>query len=134
MHWRKNWKRSDLGFASIIDKLPHVRGKLRENVELAPFTWFRVGGPAQVLFMPADEADLALFLPQIPDDIPVHILGVASNTLVRDGGVPGITIRFGPAFGKVEDLGKARIKAGTACLDATAAETYVCGGSQPTRR
>ncbi len=94
-----------------------MRGNLRENVELAPYTWFRVGGAAQVFFMPKDEADLALFLPQVPDDIPVQVLGVASNTLVRDGGVPGVTIRLGPAFGKVETLEGGHIQAGAACLD-----------------
>lgn len=111
-----------MDFPALIDQLPGVRGKLRENVELAPYTWFRVGGPAQVLFMPKDEADLALFLPQIPDDIPIHVLGVASNTLVRDGGVPGITIRLGPSFGQVEALVENRIRAGAACLDANLAK------------
>lgn len=128
MRWPTNWKRSDLGFPSILDQLPTTRGKLRENVDLAPYTWFRVGGPAQILFLPADEADLALFLPQVPDDIPLQILGVASNTLVRDGGVPGITIRLGPTFGKVVALGENRIKAGTACLDASLAKKAASAG------
>ena len=105
-----------------------MRGKLRENVVLAPYTWFRVGGVAQILFMPADEADLALFLPQISVDIPVQILGVASNTLVRDGGIPGITIRLGPAFGKVDILGNSKLKAGAACLDATVAKKAAKAG------
>lgn len=106
-----------MNFPSILKYLPEVRGSLRENVPLAPYTWFRVGGAAQVFFMPKDEADLALFLPQVPSDIPVQILGVASNTLVRDGGVPGITIRLGPAFGKVEKIGDDMIRARAACLD-----------------
>lgn len=105
-----------------------MRGKLRENVALAPYTWFRVGGEAQVFFIPADEADLALFLPQVPDDIPVQILGVASNTLVRDGGVPGITIRLGPAFGQVKLMDDSYIQAGTACLDATLAKKAASAG------
>lgn len=117
-----------MSFPSIIDQLPKVRGKLRENVPLAPYTWFRVGGVAQILFMPADEADLALFLPQVPADIPIQILGVASNTLVRDGGVPGITIRLGPGFGKVEVLKKSWISAGAACLDATLAKKAAKAG------
>lgn len=111
-----------MGFPSIIEQLPEVRGKLRENVPLAPYTWFRVGGVAQILFLPADEADLALFLPQVPIEIPIQILGVASNTLVRDGGVPGITIRLGPSFGKVKIQKDSWISAGAACLDATLAK------------
>ena len=105
-----------------------MRGSLRENVPLAPYTWFRVGGAAQVFFMPKDEADLALFLAQTPADIPVQVLGVASNTLVRDGGVPGVTIRLGPAFGKVEALGGAKIKAGAACLDSVLAKKCAKAG------
>ncbi|MBL4869792.1 MAG: UDP-N-acetylmuramate dehydrogenase [Robiginitomaculum sp.] len=110
-----------MSFPTLLPRLPKVRGSLRENIELAPYSWFRVGGPAQVLFMPKDEADLALFLPQIPKDIPVQVLGVASNTLVRDGGVPGITIRLGPAFGKVEREGD-NIRVGAACLDGVLAK------------
>lgn len=102
---------------ALIDQLPEVRGKLSANVPLAPYTWFRVGGPAEVFFMPKDEADLAHFLSSTPDDIPVQVLGVASNTLVRDGGVPGVTVRLGPAFGKVTIEGKTRLRAGTAALD-----------------
>ncbi|MCF6221317.1 MAG: UDP-N-acetylmuramate dehydrogenase [Robiginitomaculum sp.] len=90
---------------------------MKENVPLAPYTWLRVGGVAQALFIPKDEADLALFLAQVPLDIPVQVLGVASNTLVRDGGVPGVTIRLGPAFAKVEILDNYHIRAGAACLD-----------------
>ena len=81
-----------------------------------------------MLFMPADEADLALFLPQVPNDIPVQVLGVASNTLVRDGGVPGITVRLGPSFGKVEVLEDSHIRAGAACLDATLAKKAAKAG------
>ncbi|MGB6318186.1 MAG: UDP-N-acetylenolpyruvoylglucosamine reductase, partial [Litorimonas sp.] len=87
---------------ALIDRLPEVRGSLKADVPLAPYTWLRVGGPADVLFMPKDEADLALFLSSIDPDIPVTILGVASNTLVRDGGVEGVVIRLGPAFGRIE--------------------------------
>ena len=111
-----------MSFPPILDKLPQVRGSLRENVALAPYTWLRVGGAAQVLFMPKDEADLALFLPQVPQDIPVQILGVASNTLVRDGGVPGVTIRLGPSFAKVEKIGADKIRVGAACLDGVLAK------------
>ena len=100
----------------LLNKLPSVRGKLSANVPLAPYTWFRVGGPAEVLFIPKDEADLALFLSSTPDDIPVQVLGVASNTLVRDGGVPGVTIRLGPVFGKISTDG-VLLRAGAAALD-----------------
>lgn len=101
---------------SLINKLPPVRGKLSANISLAPYSWLRVGGPAEVLFMPKDEADLAHFLSSTSDDIPVTVLGVASNTLIRDGGVRGVVIRLGPSFGKVEteDL---TLTAGTAALD-----------------
>lgn len=115
-------------FPSILPRLPSVRGSLRENVELAPYTWFRVGGAAQAFFMPKDEADLALFLPQVPEDIPVQILGVASNTLVRDGGVPGVTIRLGPSFGKVNILGGNKIEVGAACLDGVLAKRAAKAG------
>jgi len=102
---------------ALMDRLPEVRGKLSANVPLAPYTWFRVGGPAEVFFMPKDEADLAHFLSSTPDDILVQVLGVASNTLVRDGGVPGVIVRLGPAFGKVSIEGKTRLRTGSAALD-----------------
>ncbi len=112
---------------SLIGRLPKVRGKLSENVELAPYTWLRVGGAAEVLFMPKDEADLALFLSATPDDIPVQILGVASNTLVRDGGVRGVTIRLGPAFSKIS-IEKNQVTAGAAALDNKVAKTAAGAG------
>jgi len=97
-----------------LKDLPKVRGRMSENVPLAPYTWLRVGGAADVLFMPADQADLAHFLSATSDDIPVHVLGAASNTLVRDGGVEGVIIRLGPAFGQVEQLSPTRLGAGAA--------------------
>ena len=112
---------------ALIDRLPSVRGRLSANVTLAPYTWFRVGGPAEVLFMPKDEADLAHFLSSTPDDVPVQVLGVASNTLVRDGGVPGVTIRLGPAFGKIEIDGM-RVTAGAAALDNKVAKAAAKAG------
>ncbi|MEE9272601.1 MAG: UDP-N-acetylmuramate dehydrogenase [Robiginitomaculum sp.] len=117
-----------MAFPSILHRLPEVRGRISENVDIAPYTWFRVGGAAQILFMPKDEADLALFLPQVPSDIPVRVLGVASNTLVRDGGLEGITIRFGSSFGKVEILDNAKISAGAACLDMVLAKKCAKAG------
>jgi len=100
----------------LIDRLPSVRGKLSAHVPLAPYTWLRVGGPAEVLFMPKDEADLAHFLSSTPDDVPVTILGVASNSLVRDGGVKGVVVRLGPSFSKVHIEGLT-LRAGAAALD-----------------
>ncbi len=112
---------------SLLDRLPEVRGKLRADVSLAPFTWLRVGGAAEVLFMPKDEADLTHFLSATPDDIPVQVLGVASNTLVRDGGVKGVVIRLGPAFGKVSTDGL-QVVAGAAALDKTVAKKAAAAG------
>ena len=104
------------------ERLPSVRGKLLLDEPLAPFTWFRVGGPADVLFLPQDEDDLAAFLRDLDPSVPVTVLGVGSNTLVRDGGVEGIVIRLaGRAFGKVEARGNNTICAGAAALDASLA-------------
>lgn len=115
---------------SLLARLPDVRGSLRAAVPLAPFTWLRVGGAAEALFIPIDEADLAHFLSSTPVDIPVQILGVASNTLVRDGGVKGVVIRLGPAFAKVS-TDDVKVTAGTAALDKSvakkAAETGITG-------
>jgi len=112
---------------SLIDRLPSVRGKLSANVELAPYTWFRVGGPAEVLFIPKDEADLAHFLSSTPDDIPVQILGVASNVIIRDGGIKGVVIRLGPAFAKIE-INDELIYAGAAALDNKVAKAAAKAG------
>ena len=112
---------------SLLDRLPEVRGSLRAEVSLAPFTWLRVGGAAEALFMPKDEADLAHFLSSTPDDIPVQILGVASNTLVRDGGVKGVVVRLGPAFGKVT-TDRVTVTAGAAALDKTVAKAAAKAG------
>ena len=107
----------DLGphFAALM---PDVRGRLTANAPLAPYTWFRVGGPAQILFTPADEDDLAYFLQRAPGDLAVTVLGLGSNMIVRDGGVPGVVIRLaGRAFGEVEILDNHRVRAGTAVPD-----------------
>ncbi|MGZ3402548.1 MAG: UDP-N-acetylmuramate dehydrogenase [Phenylobacterium sp.] len=103
------------------DSLPAVRGKLLRDEPLGPFTWFRVGGPADVLFLPQDEDDLAAFLKGLDASVPVTLLGVGSNTLVRDGGVDGVVIRLGKAFAAVEPRGENRIYAGAAVLDAVLA-------------
>jgi len=105
-----------------IHRLPPVRGRLVADAPLGPMTWFRVGGPAEVLFRPADEDDLADFLAACPADIPVTVIGVASNLLVRDGGVPGVVIRLGGAFAHVRVEGEL-IHAGAGALDLTVAKT-----------
>jgi UDP-N-acetylmuramate dehydrogenase len=98
-------------------RLPDLRGRLMSNQPLAELTWFRVGGPAQVLFMPEDEADLAYALGQLPAAIPVTVIGLGSNLIVRDAGVPGVVIRLGRGFGEVKVEDGARIRAGTAVPD-----------------
>ncbi len=102
----------------IAARVPGLRGRLQANAPLAPFTWFRVGGPAQVLFSPADEADLAIFLAALPAEIPVTVIGLGSNLIVRDGGVPGVVIRLGgKGFGEIEVLPGHKIRAGAAVPD-----------------
>ena len=105
----------------LIDRLPSVRGELVADAPLAPLTWFRVGGPAEVMFRPADADDLAAFLAGCPADVPVTIIGVGSNLLVRDGGVPGVVIRLGRPFMNVEIAKGNRVRAGTAALDVAVA-------------
>jgi UDP-N-acetylmuramate dehydrogenase len=110
------------------DTLPAVRGKLVRDEVLAPFTWLRVGGPADVLFLPADAADLADFLKALDPAVPVTMLGVGSNTLVRDGGVEGVVIRLGRAFATLEPLPDNRIRAGAAALDSALAKAAAEAG------
>jgi UDP-N-acetylmuramate dehydrogenase len=98
-------------------RLPQVRGRLEANFPLADLTWFRVGGPAEVLYTPADERDLADFMAGLPEDVAFYVIGVGSNLLVRDGGVPGVVIRLGRGFADVSLDGPLRVKAGTAALD-----------------
>lgn len=107
--------------SSLIERLPKVRGELVANAPLAPLTWFRVGGPAEVLFRPVDADDLAAFLAATPEDIPVTVIGVGSNLLVRDGGVEGVVIRLGKGFMQIEALEGNRVRAGTAALDVAVA-------------
>ena len=97
-----------------FSQLPPVRGKLIETPPLAPYTWFRVGGPADALFLPEDEADLADFLTALPEDVPVTVLGVGSNLIVRDGGIEGVVIRLmGKYWGEVShDAGEVSARAG----------------------
>jgi len=102
---------------SLKRNMPDVRGRLLPNQSLAELTWFRVGGPAQVLFMPEDEADLAYFLEHLPAEIPVTVIGLGSNLIVRDGGVPGVVIRLGRGFAEVKVEEDSRIRSGTAVPD-----------------
>ncbi|GMO98447.1 MULTISPECIES: UDP-N-acetylmuramate dehydrogenase [Bradyrhizobium] len=102
--------------------MPELRGRLLANQSLAELTWFRVGGPAQVLFTPADEDDLAYFLAHLAADIPVYVVGVGSNLIVRDGGIAGVVIRLAPrAFGEAIASGDV-VTAGAATLDKRVAE------------
>jgi len=102
--------------AELKAKMPSLRGRLLANQSLAELTWFRVGGPAQVLFMPEDEADLSYFLSNLPAEIPVTVIGLGSNLIVRDGGVPGVTIRLGRGFNEIAVEGL-DIRAGAAVPD-----------------
>lgn len=115
----------------LAARMPNLRGRLVANFPLSSITWFRVGGPAQVLFTPADEADLAYFLAHAPADLPVIVLGLGSNLLVRDGGVPGVVIRLGKGFSEIQVEPDCRLRAGTAVPDVkvarAAAEAGIAG-------
>ena len=106
----------------LIDRLPAVRGRLSENAPLAPVTWFRVGGAAEILFRPADIDDLAHFLAAKPADVPVTVIGVASNLLVRDGGVAGVVVRLGRGFVDIRCDGT-MVESGAGALDLNVALT-----------
>jgi UDP-N-acetylmuramate dehydrogenase len=115
------------GFPDITPELkaamPDLRGRLLANESLAPLTWFRVGGPAQVLFTPTDEDDLAYFLKHLPQELALHVVGVGSNLIVRDGGIEGVVIRLSPrVFGEIRAEGDVVI-AGAAALDKRVAES-----------
>jgi UDP-N-acetylmuramate dehydrogenase len=114
--------------ADWAEHLPAARGRIVRGEVLAPFTWFRVGGPADVLFLPADEQDLADFARELHHTIPLIIIGVGSNLLVRDGGVDGVVVRLGRPFAKVEPRGNNRIYAGAAALDAQVAKAAAAAG------
>jgi len=98
-------------------RLPNLRGRLLANQPLGEFTWFRVGGPAQALFMPEDENDLAYALANLPNEVPVTVIGAGSNLIVRDGGVEGVVIRLGRGFNAIATDANNRVTAGTAMLD-----------------
>ncbi len=111
----------------LIERLPKVRGRLTENAPLSGVTWFRVGGPAEVMFRPADRDDLAAFLSALPRDVPVTVIGVGSNLLVRDGGVPGVVLRLGRGFADIEARGT-DVRVGAAALDINVARMAADAG------
>lgn len=100
----------------LIDRLPKVRGRLVENAPLGHLTWFGVGGPAEVLFRPADRDDLISFMQGCPSDVPLTVIGLASNMIIRDGGIDGVVIRLGGSFAEIS-VGDLEITAGAATLD-----------------
>lgn len=108
--------------AGLLQRLPQVRGRLTENAAIGHMTWFGVGGPAEVLFKPADREDLAAFIAACPHDVPITVLGVASNLIIRDGGIPGVVIRMGREFAGIEAEGTS-VTAGSAALDINVALT-----------
>ncbi len=108
--------------AQLARRLPEVRGRMELDKPLAEFTWFRVGGPADVLYSPADEEDLAGFLAALDEDIPVLVIGVGSNLLVRDGGIPGVVIRLGRGFGQMAVEDGFQVRSGTSVPDVRLAQ------------
>ncbi|RIX98794.1 UDP-N-acetylmuramate dehydrogenase [Aureimonas flava] len=105
-------------FAALADPALGLRGRLQAGADLSKITWFRTGGPADLMFQPADEADLVAFLAALPAEVPLTVVGIGSNLLIRDGGVGGVVLRL-PAkgFGEVEAIGRGRIRAGAAASD-----------------
>ncbi|MBM3545039.1 MAG: UDP-N-acetylmuramate dehydrogenase [Alphaproteobacteria bacterium] len=109
--------------------LPGLRGRLMPHAPLKDLTWFRVGGPAEVLYLPADEADLAYFLKELPAEIPVTVIGLGSNLLVRDGGIEGVVIRLGgKGFGETTIEEGSRLRAGAAVPDVKVARAAADAG------
>jgi UDP-N-acetylmuramate dehydrogenase len=111
----------------LIDGLPAVRGSLTPDAPLKDLVWFRAGGPAEILFRPADADDLAAFLAARPASLRVSVIGVGSNLLVRDGGIPGVVVRLSSAFGKIETDGL-RVRVGAAALDGAVARAAADAG------
>jgi UDP-N-acetylmuramate dehydrogenase len=105
---------------TLIDRLPETRGRMSENADLSRITWFRVGGGAEVMFRPADLDDLVGFLAAKPADVPVTVIGVGSNIIVRDGGIGGVVIRLGRGFANIGVSGS-EVTAGAAAMDVNVA-------------
>jgi UDP-N-acetylmuramate dehydrogenase len=111
----------------FLEQLPKSRGRIQADAPLAPFTWFRAGGSAEALLRPADAEDLSGFLRDLPHEVPVHVIGACSNLIVRDGGLPGVTIRLARGFSAI--IAEADgIVAGAAALDVTVAEHAAAAG------
>ncbi|WP_336279518.1 UDP-N-acetylmuramate dehydrogenase [Bartonella sp. CB175] len=118
--------------ARLQPALNGIKGKLTPNVEMRKVTWFRTGGLAELFYQPADEADLALFLQALPETVPITIVGIGSNLLVRDGGIPGVVIRLSAkGFGQVQQVSSTRFLVGAATADkhlaAAALEAEIAG-------
>jgi len=113
--------------APLLDLLPRLRGRAQEAAPLAPATWFRVGGPAELLVRPADTEDLRELLAVLPEGLPVTVIGAASNLIVRDGGLHGVVLRLGRGFGEIE-VERDGVICGAASLDATVAEHAAAAG------
>jgi UDP-N-acetylmuramate dehydrogenase len=114
--------------ADLAARMPDLKGRLTANAPMSAITWFRVGGPAQVLFSPTDEADLAYFLSRAPADLPVTVVGLGSNLLVRDGGIPGVVIRLGRGFADAKVEPGHRLRVGTALPDVKASRAAADAG------
>jgi UDP-N-acetylmuramate dehydrogenase len=111
----------------LLESLPKSRGRIQANAPLAPFTWFRAGGTAEVLVRPADAEDISAFLHDLANEVPVHVIGACSNLIVRDGGLPGVTIRLARGFSTITAEADGII-AGAAALDVTVAEHAAAAG------
>lgn len=119
-------------FPDLIPELtllaPELRGRLAANAMLSDLTWLRAGGPAQAVYSPADAEDLAYFLQRCPEEIPVTPIGVGSNLLVRDGGVPGVVIRLGRGFNEAAVENETQLRAGAALPDMRLAQAAAKAG------
>ncbi|HMI95234.1 MAG TPA: UDP-N-acetylmuramate dehydrogenase [Micropepsaceae bacterium] len=113
---------------SLQSPLPAIRGTYAETASLKDLVWFRAGGPAETLLRPADINDLCAFIAAKPADVPVTVIGVGSNLLIRDGGIPGVVIRLPGAFGRIEPVSDTMIRAGAAALDAAVARAAADAG------
>ncbi|GAC1348376.1 MAG: UDP-N-acetylmuramate dehydrogenase [Acetobacteraceae bacterium] len=111
----------------LADQLPPLKGRVQADAPLGPVTWFRVGGPAEALVRPSSASDLAGFLAALPHDVPVQVLGAASNVIVRDGGIPGVVLRLARGFAEIQ-VEADGVVAGSASLDATVAEHAAAAG------
>lgn len=107
---------------SLMNRLPQVRGRLTERADIGSNSWFRVGGPAEILFRPKDCEDLSAFLAACPTDIPITVLGVCSNMIIRDGGIKGVVIKLGRDFAEIEHDKNGILTAGAAALDMNVAQ------------